>query len=809
MSSPVCRTRMGPGVLGRALTALLTLGFAVPLSGQDGARITGTVHHARDGRPLEGAAVAVVSTNLQAISDSEGRFILSQLPAGRHTLVASFLGETSNAVSVVLETGGNASVELVVDQALPVEGVVVSASRNVKILRDVPASVSVVTPAEIERRSPTVQGEELAGLSNVALRDNSEGTFTSIRIRGVPSSHQNNVVLALVDGVPFVTGGDEVDVERVIPAPLVERVEVVKGPTSALYGRGGVAGSINYVTRPAFGAAQVEGSILGGSFGFLRPSLTFSVPLAEGRNQLLVSAFYERKDGWVRGADRQTLNVFAKDEWLLGSDTRLTLYGNVFDNEQSASNHIPFDDEFSPVVDVDLRTNFQIPDAGDDRRVAFGTARLTHRLRPGLGASLVFHARRHSTVTNLGFSDSFSTDQNAFFWNGFGSDERDDTWFIEPQVEWDGGRARLTAGASYEGKSGTEFNVWTGENGFPTPDFEFLFYVQKVSAADASLLNAERLVADTLSDYRYDGSVGAGYAQLEVDLSDRVMLQLGGRYDRFTRDLGVRRPVDGTPEETLSDTESHFSPKASLTARLSEPVTVYASYSEGFNPAFGPPFVFSGRPEDLKPETARNFEVGLKGTALDGAVSYAFAAFQLDRNDLLLTLFGAEAGQTQSVNAGGQRSRGVEFDAQARLTPRLSLTGAYGFVDSQWIDNRFADAFSGELIDWSGNDVSGVPAQTASVTVEQGWDGFSAALWYDWRSDYWIDNDNTMEAGGFGLLHGSVSATHAALAGAELRVTAKNLLDKEYYYFFPGAFGGLEGYPGRPFELLGEVRFRW
>ena len=657
--------------------------------------------------------------------------------------------------------------------------------------------------------SPRSRARSWPGLSNVAVRDNSEGTFTTIRIRGVPSSHQNSDILALVDGVPFVTGGDEVDVERIIPAALVDRIEVVKGPTSALYGRGGVAGAINYVTRPAYGGAQVEGSLLGGSYGFVRPSLTLSLPLSEGRNQLLVSAFYERKDGWVRGADRESFNVFAKDEWVLGPDTRLTLYGNVYDADQADSNHIPFDSDLSPLIRVSRRTNFQIPGAGDDRRVSFASARLAHSIRPGLGASLVLHARRHNTVTSLGFSDSFSTEQNAFFWNGFGSDETDQTWFVEPQVEWDGGRLRLTAGASYEAKSGDEFNVWTGENGFPTPDFEFLFYVQKVSAADASVLNASRLASDTLSDYQYDGSVGAGYAQLEIDVSDRVTLGLGGRYDRFTRDLDVRSPVDGTPPETITDKESHFSPKATLTARLSEPVSAYLSYAEGFNPAFGPPFIFSGRPEDLKPETARNYEVGVKGTALDGAVSFSVAAFQLERHDLLLTLFSAEVGQTRSVNAGEHRSRGFEGDVVARLTPQLSATTAYGFVESKWIDNRFANAFTGELVDWSGNDVSGVPAHTGSIALAQSWDRLSAALWYDLRSDYWIDNDNTMEAGGFGLLHASVSLAPPSLLGAEVRLTAKNILDEEYFYFFPGAFGGVEGYPGRPFELLGEVRYRW
>lgn len=796
--------------LTRRALSLLLLAAVWPAPGAaQTATLTGTVTRTEDGSRLQGATVSVVSTNLQTVSSQDGRYVLQGVPSGRHTLVATYLGQETARRTVDVPSSGTLTLDFALSQAFALDGVVVSASRNVKILQDVPASVSVVTPAEIRRRAPTVQGEELAGLSNVAVRDNSEGSFTSVRIRGVPNSHQNNVVLALVDGVPFVTGGDEVDIERLVPASLVERIEVVKGPTSALYGRGGVAGAINYVTRPAFGQAAVEGGIQGGSYGYLRPWANVGIPLSSGTNQLLVSAFYEQKDGVVRGASRETFNLFVKDEWLLGGRTQLTLYGNVYDNWQAASNHIPFDDDLVPVADLDSRTNYQIPDAGDDRRVAFFSGRLSHRLTSGLRLSTVVHARHHETSTVLGFSDSFSEDQNAFFWNGFGSEESDDTWFVEPQVEWDGGRVRLTAGASWEAKSGTEFNVWTGENGFPTPDFEFLFYVQKVSAETGALLNADRLVADTLSDYAYDGSVAAGYAQLEIDLTDQLLLTLGGRFDRFRRDLDVRRPVAGTPTETISDTEGHFSPKASLTARLHPDLTAYASYGEGFNPAFGPPFVFSGRPEDLKPEVARNYEVGLKGSLLEGTFGFALAGFRLERHDLLLTLFGSEAGQTQSVNAGEHRSTGVEADLYARLSPALTATATYGYVDSEWIDNRFADAFSGEVTDWSGNQVSGVPAHTASVALAREGRLLSLSAWYDWRSDYWIDNDNTLEAGGFGLLHASAGLRPRRLERMELRLTAKNLLGEEYHYFFPGAFGGVEGYRGRPLELLAEVRYAW
>jgi len=788
-----------------AASGLLTLPSGA--SGQEGASIVGSVLRA-DGSPAATAEVVVVDTNLRTVTGADGSFRLDGVPQGLQSIATTYLGREAGETTVQVPARGTVRAEIRLAPSFAIDGIVVSASRNAKILRDVPASVSVVTPAELARRAPTVQGEELAGLSNVAIRDNSEGTFTSIRIRGVPNSHQNNVVLALVDGVPFVTGGDEVDIERLVPPSLVERVEVVKGPTSALYGRGAVSGTINYVTQPAFGRRGVEVGTQLGSFGHVRPWANLHIPITEGRHQLMISALYEEKDGVVDGAPRESWNLFLKDELLIGARTRLTLMGNVLDVEQAASNHLPFTESLDPLVEIDARENFQIPGAGDDRFVAFASGRLEHRLRPGLTLSAVGHVRRHETDTRLGFSDSFSTDQNAFFWNGFASLEEDDTWFFEPQIEWDAGRVRMTAGASWEAKSGREANPWTGENGFPTPDFEFLFYVQKVDAASGQVLNADRFVTDTLNTYEYDGSVGALYAQFEVDLTDRLLLTLGGRYDDFSRDLAVRRPVDGTPAETIRGNESHFSPKVSLAADLSDEVTLYGAFGEGFNPAFGPPFVFSGRPDDLEPEVARNYEVGLKGTAAGGALGFSLAAFRLDRNDLLLTLF-AGGGGTQSVNAGEQRSSGFEADLFARLGGGVTATLAYGYVNSEWIDNRFANAFSGELIDWSGNDVAGVPEHTGSVSLARDWSTLSLSTWYDFRSDYFVDNDNTIEGGGFGLLHASAALRPSLLEGAELRLTAKNVLDEDYHYFFPGAFGGVEGFRGRPFELLAELRYAW
>ncbi len=188
-----------------AITAVLSTASLSPLAAQQGASIDGTVVRP-DGSPAPAAVVAIVDTNLRTVAGADGSFRITGVPSGSQTLAATYLGQEAGEAVVTVPATGSVRVEIRLEPSFAIDGIVVSASRNAKILRDVPAAVSVVTPRELARRAPTVQGEELAGISNVAVRDNSEGFFSSVRIRGVPNTHQNNVLLALVDGIPFVTG---------------------------------------------------------------------------------------------------------------------------------------------------------------------------------------------------------------------------------------------------------------------------------------------------------------------------------------------------------------------------------------------------------------------------------------------------------------------------------------------------------------------------------------------------------------------------------------------------------------------------
>ena len=134
------------------------------------------------------------------------------------------------------------------DPLVKLDTLVVSATRTEKPLIEVPASVSVVSLKDRENKGLVQIGQELVGVPGVTLRQEQSGVEAALVIRGAPERHLNDTFLLLLDGVPFVTPGDEVLLESV-PYGAVDRVEVVRGPVSALYGRGGVSGAVAYSTR--------------------------------------------------------------------------------------------------------------------------------------------------------------------------------------------------------------------------------------------------------------------------------------------------------------------------------------------------------------------------------------------------------------------------------------------------------------------------------------------------------------------------------------------------------------------------------
>ncbi|HEY4611894.1 MAG TPA: TonB-dependent receptor, partial [Bacteroidota bacterium] len=203
-----------------------------------------------------GANIALRGTVLGRVTNADGTFNFRNLPVGRYTLVVSMVGyetQTSGELVVTQEAGLNFDVALkpIVIQA---DVVVVTASRREQSLQEVPVSISTVTAQAIAERNNITLDEALRYVPGVnVLQDQINIRGSSGYSRGVGSR-----VLILFDGLPYLTGDTGEISWETIPIHQIQRVEIVKGAGSALYGSSALGGVINIITKEIGDQSQLR-----------------------------------------------------------------------------------------------------------------------------------------------------------------------------------------------------------------------------------------------------------------------------------------------------------------------------------------------------------------------------------------------------------------------------------------------------------------------------------------------------------------------------------------------------------------------
>jgi len=307
------------------------------LLAQDYGEIHGRVRDAANSETLPGANVQVQGTVLGSVTDLNGRFVVKRVPVGIFTLRVSFLGYQTVSASVRVKadsiTRKNFSLQ---PSTIEIADVVVTASRQPEEIRNAVVSVSALTTSEALRRNPlrldaaleSIPGVNLVG-ENVNVRNSTGYT------RGL-----GNRVLVLLDGVPVLTSDLGNMNWDILPVTDFERVEVIKGPSSALYGSFALGGVINIITK----APQPQGRFairtsLGvydkpyepewrwtdRTLNFNRVDLSYSRQL--GKLGLRLSFGRHESTGDRQNKHFQRWNGTGKLTWTFDDNSELSLFG--------------------------------------------------------------------------------------------------------------------------------------------------------------------------------------------------------------------------------------------------------------------------------------------------------------------------------------------------------------------------------------------------------------------------------------------------------------------------------------------------
>jgi outer membrane receptor for ferrienterochelin and colicins len=321
----------------RFIAVLVLVCCALPAFA-DGGSVAGRVIATTDGRsePLIGAVVLVQGTVRGTTTNLKGEYRIADLPPGVHTLVFSMIGyKRLNITGVTVQAGLETTIDAEL-HSMPVQfdQVVVTASRRPQSLEEVPVSISVLDAQEIRERNALVIDDALRYIPGV----NMTGFQVNIRGSSGYSRGAGSRVLLLLDGIPFITGDTgELNFES-IPVGQVDRIEVVKGASSALYGSNALGGVINVITKEIPDQPSTVVRFFGGMYN--KPTYDQwkwsdksrfyngqSVSHSYRSGDLGVGLFVSRQfdDGYRRNDYHRRYNVYVKVKENYEKESALTL----------------------------------------------------------------------------------------------------------------------------------------------------------------------------------------------------------------------------------------------------------------------------------------------------------------------------------------------------------------------------------------------------------------------------------------------------------------------------------------------------
>lgn len=631
-------------------------------------------------------------------------------------------------------------------------------------VRDIPQSIQVVPQQVLEDQQVTGLNEALRNVSGVAQgNQSSRSVFDLFLIRGFTT---RSIFRNGLRDDTNITGGSA--------TTNIERIEVLKGPSSVLYGRGGPGGTINIVTKQPQSEPSYLIEATGGNYDTYGGSLDFTGPLNDSKNLLYrLNASVLHTDNFIDFGRSERYFIAPVLTWLIGQDTTLSFEAEYLDVQQPNDQGLPARGTVLPNPNGELPLNRQLGEpeyAPRNRRTLRLGYNFEHRfnqdwlIRNAFGVSfqridefLVFSTslrpdnrtlNRRVTDVDIFIKDIYSLDTN-----------------IVGNFNTGGIQHKLLVGFDLS----REYN--RGTTTFKTIAPIDIFNPVYGARAGA--------VTTTFNDQDVTDGLGI-YLQDQISLADNLKFLLGGRFD-----IVEQRFKDFLDSSSNSTQKSEaFSPRVGIVYQPIEPISLYASYSRSFNPVTGT--TVSGNL--FQPERGTQYEVGVKADLLGGRLSSTLAFYDLTRTNVTTPDLDNPG---FNIQTGEQKSQGIELDVVGEILPGWRVIASYAYTDSRIEkDNRFE----------VGNRLNNVPEHSASLwtTYEiqngtlQGL-GFGAGVFYVGERE--ADLANTFSLPSYLRTD---AAVYYKRNNFRASVNVYNLFDIDY---FETASGNVNVYPGSPLTV--------
>ncbi|EDX87741.1 TonB-dependent siderophore receptor subfamily [Synechococcus sp. PCC 7335] len=662
-----------------------------------------------------------------------------------------------------------------------------SATRTDTPILETPASVQVIPRQVLEDQQVRDLGDALRNLSGASV-NSTEGRGFQISLRGF------NGVSVYRDGFRLYSPNDNGDAagQGFPEIANIERIEVLRGPASVLFGQSEPGGILNIVSKAPLEQPFYEIGLQTDSRGSVRPQIDISGPLTED-NRLLyrLNAVYQNENEFQDFDERSERFFVAPDlAWRINDRTDLNLQLEYLNDDRPFNpGLVALGDE---VADIPRDRILGEPDDSISSEFSNVGYDLEHRFSDTWKIRNAFRYLNQSDDISatlsfpfIGGLDEATGDLNRVFAE---QDVNNKTLALQTNVvgEFSTGPVDHTllvgvdlARYSLDSDSFTDFSP--GPSRTPINIFDPVYGTPP---------RPERGDVPTRSD-RIDTNSLQIYAQDQIDLLDNLILVAGFSYETVeqttvTTSRGVTTEVDLT--------EDAFSPRIGLVYQPIENLSLYANYSRSFFPSAA--VTVDGEP--LAAEEGEGFEVGLKTELFEGNLLATLAYFNLTKQNVATTDLNDPR---FSVATGEQQSQGIELDVIGEISPAWNVVASYAYIDSALTEDSSIE---------TGNPLPGVPEHSASLWTNyeiQSGDltGLGFGLGLNWVGERQGDLSNSFDLDSYFLTNAAVSYERNRW---KFGLNFQNLFDVSFIEGTPRTrTRGIE--PGDPFTVLGSVSYEF
>jgi outer membrane receptor protein involved in Fe transport len=609
--------------------------------------------------------------------------------------------------------------------------VTITATRIPEPVDQIPASVSTVPGAELRARDSWDMSSALGLVSGVEAPAGGDAGPSS----SVPSFwglHEFDAFLLVMDQVPW--GGAFNPAITTLNLNDVERIEVLKGAAPVMYGATSFVGVVHVLHYPA-GEASDEASVAFGSYGSVRGAAAFALPQAGNYRQSFAADGENLgfADGREQVAGGRLLYRGALDlgAGVLRVDANLSVVRDVPPSPViragSALNTLtPINANFNPADAALDADKYQLA-LDYSRPVAWGT-----------WETLASFSRSHADDIRAFLHPDLSGAADTQNQNRTLLDD-----YFDTHLASDLGQVSVLAGADLLYGYGRQVTL-NGNGAYTVPLDGSVVPppTTRLPVDEVGLVADKRLFAGQYAQFdwkpgaRWDLIVGVRLNETSEDklASDLTLPPFTptGQYDRQSASRNVTRPTE----------TAGVSYRAFRSGK--DELVVYADFRNAFKPAaldFGPDY----QPAVLLPETARSYELGLKGVAAGGQLSWQAVAFRLDFTNLVVP-----TNTGFLTNAAGERLQGAELETRYAITRDLAVAANYGWHDAHFTRYQFFEPDSGAFVDVAGKQLPLSPRQLASGGIlYQPARGWNSTLVLTYVGRRFLDEANIAPVGGY------------------------------------------------------------